>query len=100
MLCEICNKDIDLNKIIRHHISYDPEIKINLCKMCHSEVHKLSGATRPREDYLQFYGNKGNILCRRRPKHCKDICQSCNKVRATTKGVFIPDIKIVQSILI
>ena len=34
--CYFCNTK---QKVIRHHISYNPEIMIYLCRNCHSKIH-------------------------------------------------------------
>jgi hypothetical protein len=34
--CEICHK---FGKIVRHHLSYDPEILMDVCHSCHLTLH-------------------------------------------------------------
>ena len=36
MICKICGIN---DRIIRHHISYNPEITISLCNYCHPKLH-------------------------------------------------------------
>lgn len=81
--CDVCNKIMDFNKIIKHHISYFPEVVIKVCQTCHGYLHKSPGFARRRKDYLNFYGYDGAIFCRRRPKQCKGECKSCIKVKSS-----------------
>jgi hypothetical protein len=38
-ICELCGK---LKRLNKHHLKYDPEIKVFLCFSCHSTVHKFA----------------------------------------------------------
>jgi DNA-directed RNA polymerase subunit RPC12/RpoP len=37
-LCQICGIEKNIDK---HHIDYDKEITLNLCRECHNQIHKL-----------------------------------------------------------
>ena len=37
-LCPLCNK---VKKLLGHHLSYEPEIVINICEACHIEFHNM-----------------------------------------------------------
>jgi len=41
MICQLCQKEITKNPI-KHHISYDPEIIMDLCYPCHNLIHNLN----------------------------------------------------------
>ena len=54
LICEKCQRDIDQNEVILHHIqpvvideiiSYDVDNVILLCNNCHKEVHEIPGCT-------------------------------------------------------
>ena len=58
-LCAICKKRPATQQ---HHLSYDPEIVIDVCQECHEKIHKHGtgmkrGTTRP----LKYY--KGDYVC-------------------------------------
>ena len=38
--CQLCGKDVPTKKIIKHHLSYSPEVIVELCRKCHSLAHK------------------------------------------------------------
>lgn len=38
--CARCGRSLDFNTAIRHHISYDPEKTIEVCRSCHLKIHR------------------------------------------------------------
>jgi len=40
MICEVCGEDVW--NFARHHISYEPEITMIVCKSCHRKIHLLT----------------------------------------------------------
>lgn len=40
--CSICGKELPYDKLIQHHINYPENKTINVCRSCHSKIHKGS----------------------------------------------------------
>lgn len=40
--CELCHGKIKSSKVLAHHLSYDPEIIIYLCRICHINLHTFA----------------------------------------------------------
>lgn len=38
--CQVCREKMRRDSLIRHHISYDPEETILVCRPCHAKIHK------------------------------------------------------------
>lgn len=47
--CPICNRDKEL---ITHHLSYEPEIKEDVCWNCHIIMHRLSEMSQEQRDAI------------------------------------------------
>lgn len=39
-ICSICEIELTPENRIEHHINYNPEIKVLLCRKCHGKEHK------------------------------------------------------------
>ena len=55
MKCTICNKD---QKLICHHLSYEPEIIIDVCHGCHWLMHRLAIMPQDQQDIILDYIRK------------------------------------------
>ena len=67
--CYACKKSDNNSKIIEHHISYYPEIKVPVHNSCHTKIHRGTAfqELRPNKDDVdKFYGtnysNRGKRL--------------------------------------
>jgi hypothetical protein len=40
--CSVCGKELPYDKLILHHLSYPENKTINVCRSCHSKIHKGS----------------------------------------------------------
>lgn len=38
--CVVCGKDLDYNSVIKHHVNYNPEKIIDVCRSCHLKIHR------------------------------------------------------------
>ncbi len=47
--CSICGLE---KKLVTHHLSYNPEIIINLCQHCHLTMHKIARLLPDKQDTL------------------------------------------------
>lgn len=61
--CYVC-KDMAITK--EHHISYLPQIVMNVCTSCHNKIHRgsLKQFLPNRRMQLIFYASKGSIITR------------------------------------
>ena len=55
--CAKCGKLIDWGSGVKHHISYEPEKTIEICKSCHLKIHKSkeNSALKPTKDSSKRY---------------------------------------------
>jgi hypothetical protein len=37
--CQVCGRFVDDDDVVLHHISYEPEETIEICRFCHSRIH-------------------------------------------------------------
>ncbi len=59
--CYVCKKE---NKTVKHHLSYCPQIIINVCHGCHNKIHRgdlLEYKPTNRRMQLIFYAKKGHL---------------------------------------
>jgi len=59
--CAKCGKSIDYEDSIEHHITYEPERTVMVCKSCHMKIHKSknkSALKPPAELSKRFHSNK------------------------------------------
>lgn len=54
--CARCGKRLDFKTAIRHHLSYDPEKTIEVCRSCHLKIHRSKEGSRLRPDPLKERG--------------------------------------------
>ena len=76
-ICPVCNKEIEPNQVVNHHISYFPEKTIPVHKSCHNRIHQTS-------EFQHLKPKKGEaekFYQRKRPK----------KVKINLKEVFKED---------
>lgn len=71
LICEVCGTR---DKLVRHHISYQPEIIQILCRRCHRVIHGKTHPLRPKDmpvviqvsrriwDYLQTHRRPSESL--------------------------------------
>ena len=78
-LCHLCLKDIPEDKVLNaHHISYEPEVKANLCYMCHCLIHARLKFHNPYDkfgrDYSAYYMAKDILrIFARHPALCAKL---------------------------
>lgn len=48
--CARCGQVLDSKSAIQHHISYDPEKTIEICRSCHLKIHRSKEGSRLRPD--------------------------------------------------
>src|SRR3972149_3674646 len=85
MICELCKNDYIENLFHGHHLSYEPEIVVMLCKGCHSFLHRF--ANYPIEsqtnivNWIRQYSNQWNNCTEkyRKSQHAKDVRNTRNK---------------------
>ena len=65
-ICPVCNKEIELDQVVNHHISYFPEKTIPVHRSCHSTIHhsnKFPHLKPKKGEAEKFYSkNKPNKL--------------------------------------
>jgi hypothetical protein len=59
--CYICK---ETKKLLKHHLSYSPQIIINVCRGCHNRIHRgdlIEYTPTDRRMQLIFYSKKGHL---------------------------------------